>query len=392
MAEVIVVINAGSSSIKFSAHVAADARLPRLFSGKIDGIGSRSRCIVRDGEGKVLEDHVWDGQALDHDQAVDHLFKILPERLQGHDLRAIGHRVVHGGQHYRAPVRIDAGVLEALQALVPLAPLHQPHNLAPIARIRVAMPGLPQVACFDTAFHSTQTDVQRAYALPEALTARGIRSYGFHGLSYEYIASVMAGRGNDFGERVIVLHLGNGASMCAMRDGRSVATSMGFTALDGLPMGTRCGALDPGVLLYLMSEMGMDHDRLQALLYEQSGLLGVSGISSDMRTLEASDAPRARFAVELFTHRIARELGALAAALGGLDALVFTAGIGENSVHVRGQACRDAGWIGVRLDEAANASGAERISAADSAVSAWIIPTDEEWIIARDTATLSAES
>ncbi len=293
---------------------------------------------------------------------------------------------MHGGLEYSHPVRLDAAVLAALEKYIPLAPLHQPHNLAPIRALLERSPQLPQVACFDTAFHRGAPAVAQAFALPKTITDRGVRRYGFHGLSYEYVASVLpqydarAARG-----RTVVLHLGNGSSMCAIADGHSVASTMGFTAADGLPMGTRCGNLDPGVILYLMDELRMDARAIEKLIYQQSGLLGVSGISSDMRTLEASAEPGAKAAIDLFVYRIGRELGSLAAALGGLDAIVFTAGIGENSRGLRERVCRDAAWLGVTLDPAANDSGGPRISTSASRVSVWVIPTNEELMIARHT-------
>jgi acetate kinase len=283
-------------------------------------------------------------------------------------------------------VRVDAKIVDKLERLVPLAPLHQPHNLAPIKILLQRTPPLPQVACFDTAFHHTHPPVAQAFALPLAITERGVRRYGFHGLSYEYIASVLpeydaqAAAG-----RTVVLHLGNGASLCALHASQSIASTMGFTAMDGLPMGTRCGNLDPGVILYLIDELGMDARAIEKLLYEQSGLLGVSGISSDMRTLEASQDPRAQFAIELFVYRIGRELGSLVAALGGLDALVFTAGIGEHSARVRERVCHTAAWLGVELDAIVNAKDGPRISSDGSRVSVWVIPTNEELMIARHT-------
>ena len=281
----------------------------------------------------------------------------------------------------------------ALDKYIPLAPLHQPHNLAPIRNLLERSPQLPQVACFDTAFHSTAPAVAQAFALPKAITDRGVRRYGFHGLSYAYIASVLpqhderAARG-----RTVVLHLGNGSSMCAIAGGRSVASTMGFTAVDGLPMGTRCGSLDPGVILYLMDELKMDARAIEKLVYQQSGLLGMSGISSDMRTLESSDAPEAKAAIDVFIYRIGRELGSLAAALGGLDAVVFTGGIGENSRSLRERVCRDAAWLGVELDAAANKCNGPRISTEKSRVSAWAIPTNEELMIARSTRRLLGQN
>ncbi len=298
--------------------------------------------------------------------------------------------MVHGGLAFAQPVRIDADVIAALRKLSPLAPLHQPHNLGPIEIIAKLQPKLLQVACFDTAFHRRQPEVAQAFALPPSITDRGVRRYGFHGLSYEYIASVLGGfDAKAASGRTIVAHLGNGSSMCAMVDGRSVASTMGFTALDGLPMGTRCGSLDPGVLLYLMDEMAMDVRAIEDLIYKQSGLLGVSGVSSDMRVLQASEDPRARQAVDLFVYRLGRELGSLAAAAGGVDALVFTAGIGEHSASIRERACRDAAWLGIALDPVANQSGGPRISTAASKVSVWVIPTNEELMIARHAMKIS---
>ena len=294
--------------------------------------------------------------------------------------------MVHGGVDYAAPVRIDREVVAQLETLVPLAPLHQPHNLAPIRSLLERRPQLPQVACFDTAFHRSNPPLAQMFALPAELTESGVRRYGFHGISYEYIASVLP----QFDERAargktIVLHLGNGASMCALQAGASVASTMGFTALDGLPMGTRCGAIDPGVLLYLMDAHKMDARALEQLLYHQSGLLGVSGISSDMRALLASREPHARLAIDLYCYRIGREIGSLAAALGGLDALVFTGGIGANAVAIRERVCRDAAWLGVELDPAANAARGPRISTPGARASAWSIPTNEELMIALHT-------
>jgi acetate kinase len=299
---------------------------------------------------------------------------------------AVGHRVVHGGEQFAAPVLVDDPILDQLEKLAPLAPLHQPHNLAPIRVIGRIAPNVAQVACFDTAFHRSQPPVSQIYALPRDLSATGVKRYGFHGLSYDYIASVLPGLVGDAARgRVVVAHLGNGCSMCAMRDGESVATTMGFTALEGLPMGTRSGAIDPGVILYLLTERAMSVADVSDLLYHRSGLLGMSGISNDMRTLLASNAREAADAVDLFVYRITRELGSLAAALGGLDVLVFTAGIGEHAAPVRARVCENAAWLGIRLDAAANLSGDPRISTADSPVSVWVVPTNEELMIARHT-------
>lgn len=389
MHDAIAVINAGSSSIKFAAFDEHDATPRRLLAGSIRDLANAPRFLIKNGAGDVLQTNAWEeGTTLNHGDATAFMMDRLQSHLQGRRLRAIGHRVVHGGEHYVSPVRVDAQVFAALESLVPLAPLHQPHNLALIRTLLATEPDLPQIACFDTSFHQTQLPVERAFALPHAITERGVRRYGFHGLSYEYIASAMRLLDPALAGRVVVLHLGNGASMCAMQGGKSVANTMGFTALDGLPMGTRCGSLDPGVVLYLMQEFGMAPDELERVLYQQSGLLGVSGISSDMRTLEDNDSPQARDAIDLFVHAIKRQLGALAATLGGLDGIVFTAGIGENSVAVRQRVCQDAAWLGVELDQAANRAGASLISTATSAVSAWIIPTDEEAVIAEHTRRL----
>jgi acetate kinase len=390
MADAIVVINAGSSSIKFAVfHAGSGTELGMKVEGQVDGIGTRPRFSVTPAGAEHESRDLSGGRGGDHRGAMDEIRAWLDLHRGGDRIVAVGHRVVHGGQAYAAPVVIDARVIAELDRLVPLAPLHQPHNLAAIRAVAASSPDLPQVACFDTAFHRTQPPVAQALALPRELTDGGVHRYGFHGLSYEYIASALPGVAPEVAaRRVVVAHLGNGASLCAMERGRSVATTMGFSALDGLVMGTRPGTLDPGVLLYLMAQRGMDARALETLLYNRSGLLGVSGVSSDMRELLASQDPRAREAVDLFVYRIARELGSLAAALGGLDALVFTAGIGEHASEIRARVCRDARWLGVRLDEAANRAGGPRISSADAAVSAWVIPTDENLMIARHTAGL----
>jgi acetate kinase len=385
MTDAILVLNAGSSSIKFSLFLARTDQLQLRLRGQIEGLYTAPRFIAKDPAGATLRERTWnEGTRLGHDGAIDALIGFLVEYREELRLVAVGHRVVHGGTDFSEPTLINAKVLESLEKLVPLAPLHQPHNLAPIRVVVQRKPELPQVACFDTAFHRTQPELSQVFALPSAITDRGVRRYGFHGLSYEYIAGVMPRHDARAGSgRVVVAHLGNGASMCAMQAGRSVATTMGFTAVDGLPMGTRCGAIDPGVLLYLMDELKMDARAIEKLIYQQSGLLGVSGISSDMRALLESPDPRARLAVDLFTYRIGRELGSLAAALGGLDALVFTGGIGEHAVPIRERVCRYASWLGVELDPDANSAGGPRISKEGSPVSAWTIPTNEELMIAR---------
>jgi acetate kinase len=392
MIDVILVINAGSSSIKFSVFRTDDGQ-PRLdMSGHIEGIHTSPHFVARDEHGSTIAEKRWhQASELSYDGAINYLSEFLNDHHDGRRLAAVGHRVVHGGAQFSQPVPIDARVLAKLESLVPLAPLHQPHNLKPIRIIAELEPHVPQIACFDTAFHCGQPEVAQAFALPAALTARGVRRYGFHGLSYEYIARELPRIAPEIATaRVVIAHLGNGASMCAIDAGRSVANTMGYTALDGLPMGTRCGNVDPGVLLYLMDELGMDSRAIEHLLYHESGLLGVSGISSDMRTLLASSDPRARLAVDLFVYRIGRELGSLAATMKGIDAIVFTAGIGEHAAAIRERVCRDAAWLGVELDAAANEAGGSRISTASSKVSAWVIPTNEELMIAHHCRTLLA--
>ncbi len=390
MVDAILVLNAGSSSIKFSVFVDRNGEPEPVVSGLLEGLYTAPRFSARDASSASVGEQKWDdGTRLGHDGAMAHLIEFLRGRRGDYSLAAVGHRVVHGGVEYSRPTLIDAQVVGRLEKFIPLAPLHQKHNLAPIRTVLQRLPQLPQVACFDTAFHRAQPELAQAFALPAHITDRGVRRYGFHGLSYEYIAATLprfdaaAAAG-----RAVVAHLGNGASMCAMRAGKSVASTMGFTAVDGLPMGTRCGNIDPGVILYLMDELEMDARAIEKLIYQQSGLLGVSGISSDMRTLLASADPRARRAVDLFVYRIGRELGSLAAALGGLDAVVFTGGIGERSAPIRERVCRDAAWLGLELDPAANQSGSRRISTGSSRVAAWVIPTNEELMIARHTRSL----
>jgi acetate kinase len=390
VSDVIAVLNAGSSSLKFSLFAVDGDKLDVTHRGQIEGLHSSPQFVARNADGKVEAQQSWEAFApLGHDGALARLMQFVRDQLAGDRLVGVGHRVVHGGPRFSQPLRVDAHVLAALETYIPLAPLHQPHNLAPIRALLQSDPHLPQVACFDTAFHHTNPQLAQMFALPHALYEEGVRRYGFHGLSYEYIASVLpaldarAGAG-----RTVVLHLGSGSSMCALSAGRSIASTMGFTALDGLPMGTRSGSVDPGVLLYLMDQRGMDARGLEKLLYEQSGMLGVSGLSSDMRTLRGSNDPRARLALDLYVYRIGRELGGLAAALGGLDALVFTAGIGENWVGLRERVSRNAAWLGVQLDPAANAAGGPRISTRGSAITAWVIATNEELTIARHTRAL----
>ena len=389
MNKYLLVINAGSSSIKFAIYQkdASSLQLVADAAGQIEGIGSQPKFTVKSPDAVVLVDRTLTiDEAHDHTGAITIIRAWLREYFADGTLLAVGHRVVHGGQHYSAPVLIDEKVLMELEHLVPLAPLHQPHNLATIRALLETMPSLPQVACFDTAFHRVQPAVAQRFAIPRRFTDEGVRRYGFHGLSYEYIASVLPTVEPTLANaRIIVAHLGSGASLCALHDGRSVATTMGFSPLDGLVMGTRCGNLDPGVLLYLMDRHSMDARALEKLLYHQSGLLGVSGISNDMRTLLASDDPRAQEAIELFVYRAGCEIGSLAAALGGLDALVFTGGIGEHSAVIRAKVCHQAAWLGLELDDSANEVTTTRISTLDSNLSAWIIPTDENLMIARHT-------
>jgi acetate kinase len=386
MSDAILVLNAGSSSVKFSLFEGHARPGPEglVCEGEFDGIGHRVHFVAKDNTEKSLADrHMTEGTT--HEDAIATLLSWVESQFPNLRLVAAGHRVVHGGSLFTSPVRIDASVVDELRRLVPLAPLHQPHNLAAIAAVSKLHPELPQVACFDTAFHHTQPEIAAAFALPRAITVEGVRRYGFHGLSYEYIAGVLPHRLGPVAAdgRVVVAHLGSGASMCAMHRRRSVATTMSFTPLDGLAMGTRCGSLDPGVILYLIQEKGMTPQAVSDLLYHSSGLLGVSGISDDMRTLLASDDALADNAIALFVYRFSRELGSLAASLGGLDALVFTAGIGEHAPDIRRRACQQAAWLGVELDDAANASGAAKISTPTSKVSVWAIPTNEDLIIAR---------
>ena len=391
MTDVILALNAGSSSIKFSLFATTSSidALSLVYQGEVEGIGGEARFFAYNPAGQRLVDERLTDQtaaAFSHEEALSVLLDWIERHEAGFTLIAAGHRVVHGGTLYSAPVLVDSKVINQLEQFVPLAPLHQPHNLSAIRAIARIKSDVPQVACFDTAFHHTQPAVAQAFALPREVTALGVKRYGFHGLSYEYIAHVLPDVVGDMADgRVVVAHLGGGASMCALRGRKSLATTTGFTALDGLPMGTRCGALDPGVILYLLSEQHMDVPTVTDLLYHRSGLLGVSGESSEMQELLASDSPHAVEAIDLFVYRIGRELGSLVAALGGLDVLVFTGGIGERAAPIRAQVCQDAQWLGVQLDTAANRAGGPKISADDSAVPVWAIPTNEDLMIARHT-------
>jgi acetate kinase len=382
------VINAGSSSVKFSFYQGERG----ILTGQVDGIGAHPSASAAGPDGEKISSPDLGAQPPKVPSEV--LPAILPwarERLGGRKLAALGHRVVHGGMRYFRPARVTPELLVELEKLVPLAPLHEPYNLAPIKMAMRLNPELPQVACFDTAFHRTAPDVEQAFALPYSFYQEGIRRYGFHGLSYEYIASVLPERAPEIANgRVVVAHLGNGCSACAMQNRVSIATTMGFTALDGLPMGTRCGELDAGVVLHLIQQKGMSAEELVTLLYRRSGMLGLSGISSDFRELLASDNPQARFAVEVFCYRVAGHVASLAAALGGLDGIVFTAGVGENAAPVRSAICRACHWLGLELDEAANRENQERISTPTSRVAAYVIKTDENLMIARHARALVA--
>jgi acetate kinase len=391
MEKLILVLNAGSSSLKFSLFaVPAAGEMRAVAVGQVEGLGTAPRLKVKDGVGERIADEQWDkSEVSGHAQALQRIAGLLRSRFQGSVLAGVGHRVVHGGPDYAAPLLVTPEAMRRLEDFIPLAPLHQPHNLAAIRAVQEVQPELPQVACFDTAFHQTQERVAQFYGLPYEYFERGVRRYGFHGLSYEYIAAALPGVVPAVaGGRVVVAHLGSGASMCALHGGLSVGSSMGFTALDGLMMGTRPGNMDPGIVLYLLQQEGMSAKQIEDLLYKRSGLLGLSGIGNDMRVLLASDAPRARLAIDHFVYRISRELGALAAVLGGLDALVFTAGIGENSARIRQLVCEKARWLGIEIDEGANELGGPRISSAGSRTSAWVVPTNEELMIARHTRKL----
>ncbi len=392
MALGILTINAGSSSIKFALfELNGGLRQKPTVSGQIDGIGASARLIAKDPGGKheVALDLVG-GQETQHQASLNFLLKWLRETQKGWNLAAVGHRVVHGGELFSAPTAVDRNIVEKLEQFNALAPLHQPHNLNGIRAIANILPDVPQVACFDTAFHRTNPPVAQAFAIPRALSAEGIKRYGFHGLSYEFIARALPEHSPRASGRVIVAHLGNGSSMCGMIDRKSMVSTMGFTAIDGLMMGTRTGAIDPGVLLYLMDNKGMGSRELTHLLYKESGLLGVSGISQDMRTLLASGAPEAEEAINLYCFRIVREIGSLAAAIGGIDALVFTGGIGEHAAEIRRRVCSRLAWLGLLLDDAANATDQLRISTPESGVDLLVIPTNEEWMIAHHAQNLLA--
>jgi acetate kinase len=388
--DTILVVNAGSSSVKFQIFsVEGEGKLRRLIKGQMDGIGSRPRLRASGADSDPLADRAYPIESVpDVPAAMGIAGGWLRDELRITPM-AVGHRVVHGGPDFDQPVLIDHGVVARLERFVALAPLHQPHNLAPIRSLLANFPALPQVACFDTAFHRTHDAVADYYAIPYQLHVEGVRRYGFHGLSYEYVAKTLLQVAPETAKgRMIVAHLGSGASMCALKGGRSIESTMGFTALDGLPMGTRPGQIDPGVVLYLISEKGMSPSNAQSFLYRNCGLKGLSGISNDMRELEASEDPKAKLAVEYFVYRIGLNAGLLAAALQGLDAFVFTAGIGENSVRIRARIAEQLRWLGVTLDESENSRHARLISRSDSRIPVYVIPTDEELMIAQHTLSL----
>jgi acetate kinase len=386
----VVVLNAGSSSLKFCAYARPSGEAWRLAArGQIEGIGTRPHFSARDGQGEGLADEGLGDAVRDAGTALDTIAAFLRQRFHPGRIVGVGHRVVHGGAEFAGPVVVDAGVMARLRALEPLAPLHQPHNLAAIEAVSARVPGVPQVACFDTSFHRGHDAVADLVPLPKEIRDRGVQRYGFHGLSYEYIASVLPQVAPGMaGGNVIVAHLGSGASLCAMRNGKGVDSSLGFTALDGLCMGTRPGALDPGVVLYLFQTLGLDARAVEAMLYKKSGLLGISSISNDMRDLLGSREPDAQLAVDYFVYRVVKEIVALTAVLGGIDGLVFTAGIGERSAEIRKRICDGCRWLGLSLDLAANDRHGPRISKDASAIEAWVVPTNEELVIARHTGQL----
>jgi acetate kinase len=387
MDDVVLVINAGSSSLKFCVYNAAADGWRLNTRGQIEGIGTAPRFSARDDLGVRLADDVLDkNEVHDAGAALAALASWLRSHYHAARVIGVGHRVVHGGARFAGPTLVTPDVLEQLRRLIPLAPLHQPHNLAAIEAVSERLPHVPQVACFDTAFHRGQPEVASVVPLPREICGGGVQRYGFHGLSYEYIASVLPQVAPEIADgRVVVAHLGSGASLCAMKQRRSVDSTLGFTALDGLCMGTRPGALDPGVVLYMFQSLGLSAGDVETILYKKSGLLGISGISNDMRELAASTVPAARLAVDYFVYRAVKEIGALAAVLEGIDGLVFTAGIGENSAAIRRRICEGSAWLGIELDAGANDARNARISHARSRVSAWVIPTNEELIIARQT-------
>jgi acetate kinase len=388
MSDAIIVLNAGSSSLKFSIYAVTDQELHLVARGQIEGLGTSPRFKAKDRQGQTLADVALRGsdQGFGHPEAFSYLVQWALEQYGGRlTAVAVGHRMAHGGLEFTEPTLIDDDVVARLEELISLVPLHQPHNLAAVRAVVALRPDLPQVACFDTAFHRKRPEVTERFGLPDEMFQCGLRRWGFHGLSYESIAGQFRRIAPDIsGARVIAAHLGSGASLCAMKDGQSVDTTMSFSALDGLPMGTRCGNLDPGVILFLLRH-GWSLDRIEDLLYKNSGLLGISGVSNDVRILLASDHPLAAEAIDFFIYRIVREIGSLTAALGGLDALVFTAGIGENSPVIRQRVCQGLAWLGINIDPDANQRGDTCISPREQTPSVWVIPTDEEAVIASHT-------
>jgi len=393
LSKIVLTFNAGSSSLKFAAFGADNGVLNHLAAGQVEGIGATPKGSVKRATGEKTEFAFGPGAGgLDHRAAMKVILGWLTDIGYARGIVAVGHRVVHGGPDLVQPILIDEAAIAKLQKLIPLAPLHQPHNLSGIAAAIEAFPGTPQVACFDTAFHRSHPFVSDTFALPRSYYDEGVRRYGFHGLSYEYILRTLKKMAPQIArEDVIVAHLGNGASMCAVKNGRSIASTMGFTALDGLPMGTRCGQLDPGVLLYLMAEKKMDAQQISDLLYKESGLKGMSGLSQDMRELEASDSPRAKEAIDYFVHRIRRELAGLAATVDGVEGVVFTGGIGEHSARIRKAVLTGMEWMGLVLDDEANEASAQIISAKASPTAIFVIPTDEERMIARHTLEVTGD-
>jgi acetate kinase len=391
MNESAVVLNAGSSSLKFCVFHRPAAAHPWQVAarGQVEGIGTAPHMTAKDGDGNLLTDQTLDRNVNDAGTALDSLARWLRSHYGGTRIAAVGHRVVHGGAGFTGPALVTPDVMTELRKLVPLAPLHQPHNLAAIDAVSTRLPGVPQVACFDTSFHRGHSMVAQVIPLPGNIREAGVQRYGFHGLSYEYVASVLPNVAPAIArKRVVVAHLGSGASLCAMKDGKSVDSTFGFTALDGLCMGTRPGSIDPGAVLFLFQSLGLSANDVENVLYKKSGLLGLSGVGNDMRVLLASNEPGARLAVDYFVYRVAKEIGALAAVLGGVDALVFTAGIGENSAEIRRRICESSAWLGIELDTAANERNASLVSKAGSRVSAWVVPTNEELMIARHTGVM----
>jgi acetate kinase len=389
MSQAIIVLNAGSSSLKFSIYAVAEPKLELVVKGQIEGLGTSPHFEAADPRGQTLVDEMLKSgsKKFGHPEAFAHVASWIRQKYAGeYSLAGIGHRIVHGGSKFTEPTLIDADAMAEFEKLIPLVPLHQPHNLAGVKAVTEMQPKLPQVACFDTAFHQKRQKVTERFGLPDELFQQGVRRWGFHGLSYESISGKLRQLSPALAKgRVIVAHLGSGASLCAMREGRSVDTTMGFSVLDGLPMGTRCGNLDPGVVLYLM-QRGMTAEQIENLLYKKSGLLGISGVSNDLRELLKSDKPLAAEAIDYFVYRIVREIGSLTAALGGLDGLVFTAGVGENSAVIRQRVCQGLAWLNISVDAEANQRGGSGcISPPGHAPAVWIIPTDEEGVIAAHT-------